>query len=89
MSKMGNAHEEFDDGGIRTKDGCYTMIIVVNTNEGKKSIRIQSTSRLVVDKKTNQQSNDNVDQLQLENKLLSGSFETAKINVVLWVPHVH
>ena len=37
MSKMGNAHEEFDDGGIRTKDGCYTMIIVVNTNEGKKS----------------------------------------------------
>ena len=41
MSKMGNAHEEFDDGGIRTKDGCYTMIIVVNTNEGKKSITVK------------------------------------------------
>ena len=41
MSKMGNAHEEFDDGGIRTKDGCYTMIVVVNTNEGKKSITVK------------------------------------------------
>ena len=43
MSKIGNAHEEleFDDGGVRTKDGCYTMIIVVDTNEGKKSITVK------------------------------------------------
>lgn len=34
MSKMGNT-QEFDDGGVMTKDGCYTLLIVVTTDEGK------------------------------------------------------
>jgi len=37
---MGNT-QEFDDGGVRTKDGCYTLLIVVDTDEGKKLITVK------------------------------------------------
>jgi len=40
MSKIGNT-QEFDDGGVRTKDGCYTMLIVIDTDEGKKLITVK------------------------------------------------
>ncbi len=40
LSKIGNT-QEFDDGGVRTKDGCYTLLIVVDTDEGKKLITVK------------------------------------------------
>jgi len=40
MSKMGNT-QEFDDGGVRTKDGCYTLLMVIDTDEGKALITVK------------------------------------------------
>lgn len=40
MSKIGNT-QEFDDGGVMTKDGCYTMLIVVDTDKGKALITVK------------------------------------------------
>ena len=38
-SKIGNTQElKFDDGGIRLKNGCYTLVIVT---EEKKIITVQ------------------------------------------------
>ena len=35
-SKIGNTQElEFDDGGVKLKNGCYTLVIVINTDQGK------------------------------------------------------
>ena len=36
-SKIGNTQElKFDDGGIRLKNGCYTLVIVTEGDHGKK-----------------------------------------------------
>ena len=40
MSKMGNT-QEFDDGGVMTKDGCYTLLMVIDTDEGKALITVK------------------------------------------------
>ena len=40
MSKVGNT-QEFDDGGVMTKDGCYTMLVVIDTDEGKALITVK------------------------------------------------
>ena len=40
MSKIGNT-QEFDDGGVMTKDGCYTMLVVIDTDEGKALITVK------------------------------------------------
>ena len=40
MSEIGNT-QEFDDGGVRTKDGCYTLLIVTDTDEGKALITVK------------------------------------------------
>ena len=37
MSKMGNTQESlYDDGGVRLKNGCYTLVIVIDDEHGKK-----------------------------------------------------
>jgi len=37
MSKMGNTQElQYDDGGVRLKNGCYTLVIVTEDDHGKK-----------------------------------------------------
>ena len=42
MSKIGNTQELIsDDGGVRLKNGCYTMVIVVDGDHGKRQITIQ------------------------------------------------
>ena len=42
MSKIGNTQELMsDDGGVRLKNGCYTMVIVVDGDHGKRQITIQ------------------------------------------------
>jgi hypothetical protein len=40
MIKIGNT-QEFDDGGVMTKDGCYTLLIVTDTDEGKSLIIVK------------------------------------------------
>ena len=40
-SKIGNTQEpQYDDGGIRLKNGCYTLVIVTEDKE-KKIITVQ------------------------------------------------
>ena len=40
-SKIGNTQEpQYDDGGIRLKNGCYTLVIVTGDKE-KKIITVQ------------------------------------------------
>tara|TARA_R110002020_G_scaffold188875_1_gene387699 strand:+ start:301 stop:507 length:207 start_codon:yes stop_codon:yes gene_type:complete len=42
MTKIGNTQELMsDDGGVRLKNGCYTMVIVVDGDHGKRQITIQ------------------------------------------------
>ena len=42
MSKIGNTQELLsDDGGVRLKNGCYTLIIVDEGDQGKRQITIQ------------------------------------------------
>ncbi len=37
MSKMGNTQElQYDDGGVKLKNGCYTLVIVTEDDHGKK-----------------------------------------------------
>jgi len=40
MGKIGNT-QEFDDGGVMTKDGCYTLLMVIDTDEGKALITVK------------------------------------------------
>ena len=41
MSKIGNTQElKFDDGGVKLKNGCYTLVIVTEDKE-KKIITVQ------------------------------------------------
>mgnify|MGYP006409110453 CR=1 FL=1 len=42
MTKIGNTQELMsDDGGIRLKNGCYTLVVVVDGDHGKRQITIQ------------------------------------------------
>jgi len=42
MSKIGNTQELMsDDGGVRLKNGCYTLVVVVDGDHGKRQITIQ------------------------------------------------
>ena len=37
MSKIGNTQElQYDDGGVKLKNGCYTLVIVTEDDHGKK-----------------------------------------------------
>ena len=40
MSKVGETKElEFDDGGVRLKNGCYTLIVLLKQKDGSILIR--------------------------------------------------
>ena len=40
MSKMGNTQElQSDDGGVRLKNGCYTLILLLKQKDGSIIIR--------------------------------------------------
>jgi len=42
MSKIGEAQElQSDDGGVRLKNGCYTLLVVVEDDHVKKLITVQ------------------------------------------------
>ena len=42
MSKIGNTQELLsDDGGVKLKNGCYTLVIVTEGDHGKKIITVQ------------------------------------------------
>ena len=42
MSKMGEAQElRSDDGGVKLANGCYTLVVVVEGDQGKRQITIQ------------------------------------------------
>ena len=42
MSKIGETQElQYDDGGVRLKNGCYTLVIVIDDEHGKKIITVQ------------------------------------------------
>ena len=43
MSKIGNTQELLsDDGGVKLKNGCYTLVIVTEGDHGKKIITVQA-----------------------------------------------
>jgi hypothetical protein len=40
MSKVGNTKElKFDDGGVKLKNGCYTLIVLLKQKDGSILIR--------------------------------------------------
>jgi len=40
MSKIGNTQElKFDDGGVKLKNGCYTLIVLLKQKDGSILIR--------------------------------------------------
>ena len=42
MSQIGKTQElESDDGGVKLINGCYTLIVVVDGDHGKKAITVQ------------------------------------------------
>ena len=46
MSKIGNTKElKFDDGGVKLKNGCYTLIVLVKQQDGSILIRTMQDCR--------------------------------------------
>ena len=46
MSKIGETKElEFDDGGVKLRNGCYTMIVLVKQQDGSILIRTMKDCR--------------------------------------------
>jgi len=42
MSQIGETQElKFDDGGVKLINGCYTLVVVVDGDHGKKQITVQ------------------------------------------------
>ena len=42
MSEIGNTQEiNYDDGGVKLANGCYTLVVVVDGDHGKKQITVQ------------------------------------------------
>ena len=39
LMKIGEA--SFDDGGVKLENGCYTLVVVVDGDHGKKIITVQ------------------------------------------------
>ena len=40
MSKMGNTQElQSDDGGVKLQNGCYTLILLLDQEDGSKQIK--------------------------------------------------
>ena len=46
MSKVGETKElEFDDGGVKLRNGCYTMIVLLKQQDGSILIRTMQDCR--------------------------------------------
>ena len=45
MSKIGNTKEPIDQGGVKLKNGCYTLIVLVKQQDGSILIRTMQDCR--------------------------------------------
>ena len=45
MSKVGNTKETIDQGGVKLRNGCYTMIVLVKQQDGSILIRTMQDCR--------------------------------------------
>jgi len=45
MSKIGNTKEPMDDGGVKLKNGCYTLIVLLKQQDGSILIRTMQDCR--------------------------------------------
>ena len=45
MSKIGNTQEPIDQGGVKLRNGCYTMIVLVKQQDGSILIRTMEDCR--------------------------------------------
>ena len=45
MSKIGEAQEPIDQGGIKLRNGCYTMIVLLKQPDGSILIRTMQDCR--------------------------------------------
>ena len=45
MSKIGNTQELIDQGGVKLKNGCYTLIVLVKQQDGSILIRTMQDCR--------------------------------------------
>ena len=45
MSKIGNTQEPIDQGGVKLRNGCYTMIVLLKQPDGSILIRTMQDCR--------------------------------------------
>jgi len=45
MSKIGNTKEPMDEGGVKLKNGCYTLIVLLKQQDGSILIRTMQDCR--------------------------------------------
>ena len=45
MSKVGNTQEPIDEGGVKLRNGCYTMIVLLKQPDGSILIRTMQDCR--------------------------------------------
>jgi len=45
MSKVGNTKETIDQGGVKLRNGCYTLIMLVKQQDGSILIRTMQDCR--------------------------------------------
>ena len=45
MSKIGNTQEPIDQGGVKLRNGCYTLIMLVKQQDGSILIRTMEDCR--------------------------------------------
>ena len=45
MSKVGNTQEPIDQGGVKLRNGCYTMIVLLKQQDGSILIRTMQDCR--------------------------------------------
>jgi hypothetical protein len=45
MSKIGEAQEPIDQGGVKLRNGCYTMIVLLKQQDGSILIRTMQDCR--------------------------------------------
>ena len=45
MSKIGNTKEPIDQGGVKLRNGCYTMIVLLKQQDGSILIRTMQDCR--------------------------------------------
>ncbi len=45
LSKVGNTQEPIDQGGVKLRNGCYTMIVLLKQQDGSILIRTMQDCR--------------------------------------------